>query len=402
MIRLSHVGNLGLLLAALLWTAPVSGGELIVPALGGAAPAPAALPATPVVPSGIPAAVPVPRPAPAPVPPRVEAAFNPALVYGDRVLSEDTIWRGEVLVEGVLAVAPQATLSVEPGTVVRFRKRGTQAALLVVQGRIVASGTRETPVLFGSSFAAPQPGDWQGILLLGSDKKNLLENCRIEGAETGVDALFSSVTLKGVRAEHSGVGMRFQDAVVGMDGGGASDCDTALRFSESEATLRSPTLSGNRQGLVAQRSSIYLLDGNLSGNQGGAFSGDGCRVKIQGGVQQGNGSGLTLLGSEGSVAGVRLAKNREFGLSLAASRVKVSGNVITGNGNNGIIVTDGASVAWDNAIYENAGYDLYHAGVDEFKAPANWWGGPQPKIYDNAGRGRVLYAPVLTARPQQR
>jgi len=371
----------GLLLAALLLSVP--------------APAETAGAALPVAPAPAPAA------SPAPAPFRAEAAGGPALVYGDQVLSEDTVWRGEVLVEGVLAVAPQATLSVEPGTVVRFRRKGSQAPLLMVQGRLVAAGTKETPVLFTSNYAAPAPGDWQGILLLGSEKKNQLENCRIEGAETGIDAIFSGVVLKGVWVQLSATGMRFQDTVVTSDGGGASDCDTALRLYESEATLRNLSLTGNRQGVVAQGSSLYLLEGNLSGNKAGAFLGENCRVKIQGGSQVANGSGLTLMGSEGSVTGVKLSKNREFGISLAASRVRVSGNVISGNGNNGMVVSDGAAVAWDNAIYENAGYDLYQAGVEEFRAPSNWWGGGQPKIFDE-GRGRVLYAPVLSARPQAR
>jgi len=345
-------------------------------------------------------AAPVSAASPVPGPPRAEAAGGPALVYGDQVLGEDTVWRGEVLVEGVLAVAPQATLSVEPGTVVRFRRKGAQAPLLVVQGRLVAAGTRETPVLFTSNYAAPAPGDWQGILLLGSEKKNQLENCRVEGAETGIEALYSSVSLKGVWVQLSGTGMRFQDALVTGDGGGASDCDTALRLYESEATLRNLSLTGNRQGVVAQGSSVVLLEGNLTGNKEGAFSAENCRVKVQGGAQMGNGSGLTLMGSEGSVTGVKLVQNREYGISLAASRVKVSGNQISGNGNNGMVVSDGAAVAWDNAIFENAGYDLYQTGVEEFRAPANWWGGGLPKIYDNGGRGRVLYAPVLPVRPQ--
>jgi hypothetical protein len=385
-----HLATVGLLAAALFITAPATG-ELISPALPVlgtplASPAPLA---------------PAPKPAPEPVP-RSEAPFNAALSYGDRVLSEDTSWRGDVLVEGVVVVAPQATLSVEPGTVVRFRRKGAQAPLLVVQGRIVAAGTKETPVLFTSSFAVPAPGDWQGILLLGSEKKNQLENCRIEGAETGIEALFSSVTMKGVRAERSGTGMRFQDALVTMDAGGASDCDTALRLSDSEATLRNLSLTGNGQGLTAQKSSIYLLEANLTGNQAAAFAGDASRIKIQGGAVLGNGSGVTLIGCQGSVVGARFAKNREFGLSLKESRVRVNGNVISGNGNNGVLVADGAAVVWDNAIFENAGYDLYNAGGEEFRAPGNWWGGSAPKIFDNGGRGRVLYAPVLGARPQAR
>jgi len=417
MIRPIHSAILGLLLAVFHTAVPAAADTAVSPVFGQTRPEPAAPAAAsqtyPLHEASV-ASPPLPGASPtlpllqggargdlvAPLP-RLETASKPALVYGDRVLAEDTVWRGEVLVQGVLAVAPQATLSIEPGTVVRFRRKGAQAPLLVVQGRIVAVGTRETPVIFTSSFAQPAPGDWQGILILGSEKKNQLEHCRIEGAETGIDVLFSSVTLKGVWAEQGGTGIRFQDALVVMDGGGASGCGTALSFTESEATLRNLSLTGNRQGLVALKSSIYLFEANLSGNKEAAFSCDGCRVKIQGGALLGNGSGATLLGCEGSVTGAKLVKNREFGLSIASSRVKVSGNLITGNGNNGMIVSDGAAVAWDNAIFENAGYDLYHAGVEEFRAPANWWGGAQPKIFDNGGRGRVLYAPVLESRPYQ-
>jgi hypothetical protein len=320
-------------------------------------------------------------------------------VYADKMLSEDTTWRGEVLVEGAVTVAPQATLNVEPGTVVRFRRRGGEAPLLVVQGRIVAVGTREAPIQFTSSFVLPAAADWQGVMLLGSEKKNILENCRIEGAATGFEALFSSVTLKNVRVERAGTGMRFQDTLVVMESGGASDCDTGLSFSESEATLRNVSVTGSRLGFTAKRSSLYLFEANLSANQGAAFTCDACRVKMQGGALLGNGSGVTLLGCEGSVTGARLAKNREYGMSLTSSRIRVSANQITGNGNNGLMVFDGAAVAWDNAIYENAGYDLYNAGVEEFRAPGNWWGIAAPKLFDNAGRGKVLVAPLLDANP---
>lgn len=330
---------------------------------------------------------------------RDEAPINATIVYQDRLLTQDTVWRGEVLVEGVVTIAPQATLNLEPGTVVRFRRKGAQAPLLVVQGRIVASGTRETPVLFTSNFAVPAAGDWQGVMLLGSEKKNLLENCRIEGAQTGLEVLFSNLTLKNVRSERSETGMRFQDALIVMEAGGASACDTGLSLSESETTLRNISVVGNRVGLSARKSSVYLLDANLSGNRAAAFSGDGCRVKIQGGAALDNGSGLTLLQCEGTVAGARLAKNREYGISLTASRIRLNGNQISANGNNGLIVFDGASVAWDNAIFDNAGYDLYNAGNEEFRAPGNWWGPDGPKIFDNGKRGRVLYAPQLSAEP---
>jgi len=328
---------------------------------------------------------------------RGEAVFAPGLVYADRVLDEDTVWRGEVLVEGVVTVASKATLTVEPGTVVRFRRKAAQAPLLVVQGRLVAAGTKDAPILFTSSFAIAVAADWQGIMLLGSEKKNVMENCRVEGAQIGLEALYSNVTLKNTRVERAGVGMRFQDTLVVMESGGARDCGTGLSFFESEATLRNLSLVANRLALSARRSSIYMQEANLSGN-GAAFSGDSCRVKIQGGAVLDNGSGVTLLECEGAVTGVKFARMSEYGMSLTASRIRISANQITGNGT-GLLVFDGASVAWENAIHDNVGNDIYNAGIEEFRAPGNWWGASGPKIFDNSGRGKVLYAPRLSKPP---
>ena len=338
--------------------------------------------------------------APAVVEPAVrnEARFTPTAVYLERVLNEDTVWRGVLLVEGPLTVAPQATLTIEPGTLVRFRHKGAQTPLLLVQGRIVAQGTAEAPIIFTSSFAVPAAADWQGVMLVGSEKKNILENCRIEGAQTGIEGLFSSVTLKNVMVDRARTGFRFQDTLVVMDGGGALNCDTGLGFTESEATLRAVSAQGNLQGVSAKRSSVFLSDADLSGNQS-AFIGDNCRVKIQGGGVLGNGTGVTLTACEGSVTDVRIASNQAYGMSLASSRVRLNANQITGNGNNGLVVQDGAAVAWGNAIYQNSGYDLYNAGTEEFRAPGNWWGTAPPRIFDNEGRSRVSYAPVLGARP---
>lgn len=362
-------------------------GLLLVGALCFGAPALAATPPAAAAPDAAEAAQ-----------PRSEAEFTPSFRYGDRVLTEDTVWKGVVLVEGAVTVAPQATLTIEPGTVLRFKGKEPSGAALVVQGRLAAAGTKESPIVFTSSFAVPAAGDWQGVMLLGSEKRNVLENCRIEAAQTGLEAIFSNLTLKNVRAERSKAGMRFQDALVVMEGGGTSDCDTGLNFSESEATLRNLNLIGNRKGLVAQRSSIYMQEGSFSMN-GSAFSCDSCRVRLQGGAVSDNGRGITLYESEGAVTGVQVARNSDYGLSLTASRIRVTGNQIAGNGNSGLLVFDASSVAWDNAIHDN-GYDLYNAGKEEFRAPGNWWGAAGPKIYDNAGAGKVLSTPRLTAPPE--
>ena len=112
--------------------------------------------------------------------------------YENITLSEDVTWRGTVLIRGYLVIAPQATLRIEPGTVVRFMKSAITRQLprLVIMGRIQCNGTAEKPVLFAPNFTDAAKGDWNGILLLASEKRNLFEHCRIEGSEIGLEALF--------------------------------------------------------------------------------------------------------------------------------------------------------------------------------------------------------------------
>jgi hypothetical protein len=127
-----------------------------------------------------------PASAAAPVPQsRMPAVNQVDYAYENATITEDVRWHGVVVVKGALVVAPQATLRIEPGTVVRFMaSRGSrQLPRLVVMGRIEGIGTLDHPILFASRAAAPvNRGDWGGIVLLSSEKRNLLEQCRIEGA----------------------------------------------------------------------------------------------------------------------------------------------------------------------------------------------------------------------------
>ena len=335
---------------------------------------------------------------------------SPDFSYHDATLTEDVAWRGEVHITGVVTVAPQSTLTVEQGTVVRFggrRDKSVQNSLLLVHGRVVARGTREKPVLFTSRFAQSMAGDWQGIAVVGSEKKNLLENCRIEGAETGLDSSYSTVTLKNVQFSRCGMGARLRDTVVLSTGGGASGCIVGLYLMDSEAELRDAGVSGNRQGVVAERSSLYLAGGTFSRNDLEALKTAESRVKIAGGSFTVNGAGLDIVSSQGSLSGAKITGNADYGVLLANSRIKVYGNEIARNGGAGLKVEDGKGVAWGNSIFANGEYDLVNGGTEEFRAMGNWWGAADfsaigKRIYDrqtDSSRGRVFYTPVLRTDP---
>jgi hypothetical protein len=335
-------------------------------------------------------------------------ARAPDFSYRDGILTEDTAWYGDVLIEGGLTIAPQTTLTVKNGTVVRFRDSRTSSArgVLLVQGRIVVNGSADKPAIFTAAGENEAAAVWQGIVLMGSGKKNLIEHCRVEGAETGLDASFSNVTLKNAFFGKCRTGVRMQDSLVVMSGGGAGECGAGLILYDCEADIRSADFYGNRLGIFAARSSLSLSDSGLSGNNLLALKADSCRLGISGNAFVANGSGLCLVACEGSVTANRIAQSAAYGLILTQSRVKVSANEIERNAKVGLRIEDGKGVAWGNSLFANGDYDLYNGGIEEFRAIGNWWGGTVAaiagRIYDRSmddSRGRVLYLPVLQTRP---
>jgi hypothetical protein len=335
-------------------------------------------------------------------------ARSPDFSYRDGILTEDTAWHGDVLIEGGLTIAPQTTLTVKNGTIVRFRDSRASAThgVLLVQGRIVVNGSADKPAIFTPSGENAAAGDWQGIVVVGSGKKNLIEHCRVEGAETGLDASFSNITLKNVFFGKCRTGARLQDSLVVMSGGGVGECGAGLILYDCEADIRSADFYGNRLGIFAARSSLSLSDSRLSGNNLLALRADSCRLGISGNSFIANSSGLCLIACEGAVTANRIAQSAAYGLILTQSRVKVSANEIERNAKVGLWIEDGKGVAWANSLFANGDFDLYNGGMEEFRAIGNWWGGtvagPAGRIYDRSmddSRGRVLYLPVLQTRP---
>ncbi len=270
----------------------------------------------------------------------------------------------------------------------------------------MVSGGVDKPVIFTSINEDAATGEWQGIVLLSSGKKNLIENCRVEGAETGIDASFSTVTMKNTFCSRCRTGVRMQDSIAVMTGGGAGECGCGLILYDCEADIRSADFFGNRLGIYAARTSLSLADSRISGNNLLALTADACRLNISGNSFSDNGSGLSLTGCEGSVSANRIAKNAVYGLVLTRSRVKVNANEIAQNARVGLMIDDGKGIAWGNALSANGDYDLYNAGTEEFRAIGNWWGDAASdvagRIYDRRmddTHGRVLYLPVLQTRP---
>ncbi|BET58280.1 right-handed parallel beta-helix repeat-containing protein [Geobacter sp. 60473] len=338
------------------------------------------------------------------------AAPVAATVLRNLLITEDTTWRGVVDIEGWVRIAPQTTLTLEPGTVVRFRRTTPGIATapgLLVQGRLVVRGSTDAPVRFTPANGTPLAGEWYGIVLLASEKKNIIEHCRVEGAVMGLDVSYSTLTMSGASFSSCGTGVRLAESVVTFAGGEVSDCEVGMELDGSEIDLRDVRLNGNADGLTARRSSLYLSGARVSGCKGTGIDAFDTRLRLEGAVVERCESGIVLTECEGSVAHSLVAGNRRAGLILSRSGVKLSGSEITRN-DVGLRVEDGRGIAWGNSFSGNGTYDIYNAGSEDFRAMANWWGAEQSaqnlgdRLYDGEDdpvRGMVLVAPVLDSAP---
>ncbi|HIE05242.1 MAG TPA: right-handed parallel beta-helix repeat-containing protein, partial [bacterium (Candidatus Stahlbacteria)] len=88
-------------------------------------------------------------------------------------ITQDTTWRGEIIICGDVVVDSGVTLTIEPGTNVLvvpwcdLTSSGydTTRAELIVAGNILALGTETDTISFKSYSSSPEAGDWYGIVL---------------------------------------------------------------------------------------------------------------------------------------------------------------------------------------------------------------------------------------------
>ena len=325
--------------------------------------------------------------------------------YRNRVLTEDATWSGQVLVEGSLTITPQATLFITPGTTVRFRPTTEGGSgFLLIRGRIQAVGAKDSPIIFTSDEINPAPGDWQGIMILDSSKKNILEWCRIESAVTGIAAEFSELALRQTSMTRSRTGMAVRTSSVVITGGGVSDCKTGVSSKNGDADLDGVKLSDNHRGITADGGSLFLSASEVTGSERIAIEATGTRLRFQGSSFVRNGVGVLLTGCRGDLVENRIEENRTVGLELADSPLKITGNRIIGNGTTGVMVRSGGATLWDNALDKNGDAELAVMGSEEVSAPGNWWGSVdleriRGRIRVVEAGGTVLFTPLLGVPP---
>ncbi len=289
---------------------------------------------------------------------------------GKETLKSDTTWTGEVLVTGDILVPPGVTLTIAPGTVVKFRKIGPESdrnlfgtdspyypqAEIIVTGRLIARGTAEKPISFISAETSPQPADWGSLNFLGGSG-NVLEWCRIKHAYNGVHAHGAEVLVK--------------------------QCE----------------LSKNAVAISVKK------EDEAKGTPGFGIPAD---LTVTGNLIEDNKGGINVRISRAVITGNTIRDNKFFGIWIKGKCPgEISRNEISAN-QKGIFFYKAQEISIkNNNIHDNPDYNLAIADEQEkdIQAAGNWLGTTEQaaiasKIFDKQSDptvARIIVEPVLTA-----
>ncbi len=208
------------------------------------------------------------------LPPTVQ---QQTLLTGKILLRSDTLWQGEIIVDGEVTVAKGVTLTIAPGTSIRFVRRdsnrdGLGDATIIVKGSLVATGTEQKPIRFLSAESDPMPADW---LEIRSDfaRQLLFDWCEFRDSAYTLHAHFTRGHMRNSHIHHNIDGCRlgrsrflFQHNLIENNSG------KGINFRDSEVTLVDNIIRNNRAGIflfekpgksVISRNNIYQNDINL-------------------------------------------------------------------------------------------------------------------------------------------
>lgn len=326
----------------------------------------------------------------------------------DHMYNIDQTWSGVVEIDGVVQFDAGTTLTILPGTTVRFTRTDTDhdgigENELYVQGKLLARGTKDAPIVFTSAEADPKPGDWGAVNIMVSEgETNVLENAVIEYAYRGFHMHFSHGKVIGCTMRYNFLGIQCQDSEMEVTGCNISHNRGAIVFKDSKLLIKDNVISDNYWGIRFLYGEVELTGNRITGNLVNGVTFRENKVTASGNVLSGNRKGFSADTAELTFSDNVVKGSVESGVYLMHSRGTFTGSVVSGNGDSGFSVEDSDVRISGNDITGNSLYGVDNNGSMDVNARSNWWGTPDEAavaemVYDRAekpSRGRVQYSPV--------
>ena len=192
------------------------------------------------------------------------------------VIDNETVWSGEVSIDGIVTVKKSGKLVIEPGTRILFVHRdldgdGIGDSELLIEGALVARGTAESPIVFTSASAQPQRADWKYLYLDFATEVDI-DYIVSEYAYSGLQIHFCRARVTNSIFRHNVDGLRFSTVNLMAAGNQMYDNQHGLRYEErrGQAHLHHNDIRDNDVGVfVVTRSTDKALieQNNIADNR---------------------------------------------------------------------------------------------------------------------------------------
>jgi parallel beta-helix repeat protein len=199
------------------------------------------------------------------------------LRYDKGYITSDTTWSGTVILRGQAVVKRGCTLTILPGTVVKFEwvdEDGDDIGdgELTVEGRLVARGTKENVIVFTSARENPRMKDWTYVQV-SVNRDAVLEYCRFEYAFSGVQVHYSTAVIRNCLFRNNFEGIRFSTTDVRIENNDIVDNYYGVRCEAhgSRTVITRNRFSGNEFAFFPVQKnwdSVKIYENNFEGSRG--------------------------------------------------------------------------------------------------------------------------------------
>lgn len=198
-----------------------------------------------------------------------------------------TTWRREdspYYIHNSLQIGRDVSLTLQPGTTLKFMPNAEEPVNLVIFGELNAHGAVEKPITF-TSLNESLHGEWGGLFFDADIPSTTLKHCRIQYAEIGVICRSSNLTLENCMILHSydtgflvqNCSPKIKRTVIWDSNGGQFDDGIQLSNVTSSSVIENVTIVGNgRAGIACFSSNPQIINAVVVSNaQLGIHSQDG-------------------------------------------------------------------------------------------------------------------------------
>ncbi len=176
---------------------------------------------------------------------------QPVRLYNSTIY-ENTLWRGDIIVNGIVTVPAGVTLKIASGSRVLFTNdtddKKSKKSGLYVNGQILALGKKDKPIIFTSALTSPVASSW-GEIEVEYSPYSKFEFCRFKYADWGLHLHFSAVEVDNCTFENSTGGLRFRSGPISITHNIIKNNKIGMRFIYSQPIVKYNDISGNLTGI---------------------------------------------------------------------------------------------------------------------------------------------------------